>query len=181
MGFEDRYEKTPDGKLIIDVSINKYEELYDEWDSSASYVKKDLDADFVDFLREGFEEAPNKQFLLRITVPNRDSVSEEKVSTSVQNYFQYLLDHSKNKRRGHIRMTLIHLFLGLTFMTIYSVLHYTLQEGIFNHLLVEGALVMGWVNMWHTITGLLYEWIPYHKEARICERISKIPIEFRTS
>ena len=46
----ERYERTSDGKLIIDVSAARVEDLYSNFDRSAPYVRRDLDEDLADYL-----------------------------------------------------------------------------------------------------------------------------------
>ncbi len=43
----DRYEHTVDGIVIIDVAARRVEDLYEDFDKTAPYHKKDLDEDLA--------------------------------------------------------------------------------------------------------------------------------------
>ena len=58
-----RYESLSSRRLAIDVSVGKIEELFEDFDSVASYVKKDLDQDFVDYLIECVREIGSYDFV----------------------------------------------------------------------------------------------------------------------
>jgi hypothetical protein len=45
-----RYELTDDKHLVIDVSVRAIEDLYDNFDRTATYPKRDLDLDFANHL-----------------------------------------------------------------------------------------------------------------------------------
>jgi hypothetical protein len=47
-----RYERTEKNEVIIDASVRTVEDLYNNFDRTAPYLKKDLDQDFVDYIIE---------------------------------------------------------------------------------------------------------------------------------
>jgi hypothetical protein len=66
-----RYESHSTRRLAIDVSVGRIEELFEDFDSAASYVKKDLDQDFVDYLIESVREIGSYDFVIRINLPTK--------------------------------------------------------------------------------------------------------------
>jgi len=46
-----RYERTENKEVIIDVSIRAVEDLYNNFDRTAPYLKKDLEQEFVDYVK----------------------------------------------------------------------------------------------------------------------------------
>jgi hypothetical protein len=45
-----RYERSPEGLILIDVTAEKAEDLYSDFDRSAPYIRRDLDPELVDYL-----------------------------------------------------------------------------------------------------------------------------------
>ena len=62
----DRYERIVGGSLIIDVSAAQVEELYNDYDRSAPYIRRDLDQDLVDYLIECAKEIMPEAFVVRL-------------------------------------------------------------------------------------------------------------------
>jgi hypothetical protein len=86
-----RYESFSDSRLAIDVSVGKIAELFEDFDSAASYIKKDLDQDFVDYLIESVQEIGRNDFVIRINLPEHvQEKHRERVRKSMKSYFQYL-------------------------------------------------------------------------------------------
>ena len=51
-----RYELTEKNEVIIDASVRSVEDLYNNFDRTADYMKKDLDQEFVDYVTECVRE-----------------------------------------------------------------------------------------------------------------------------
>ena len=46
----DRYSRTEDGAIVIEVTTEKVEDLYNNFDRNAPYIKKDLDDELSEYL-----------------------------------------------------------------------------------------------------------------------------------
>jgi len=174
-----RYARTDEGKLIIDIAISKYNELYDDWDNTASYLKKDLDADLVDYLYECFDEVKKKEFQIKISVPTRNYKKQEKVKKSIKTYFEYMAEKEKTKLKNNMRMTFSYFLLGITCIVMSSILrNNTNSESLVYEVLIEGMIIIGWVTLWQVTVGILSEWNSIYKEIKIYNKIAATEVIF---
>jgi hypothetical protein len=175
-----RYAKTDDDKLIIDISVSKHLELFDEWDNTASYIKKDIDSDLADYLYDCFDEAKKHEFLIRITIPKKDSKKEEKVVKSIKIYFDYMAEKQKQILRRNVKSTLIHFVIGLLFI-MFSVLMRKENETpeLLNEVFIEGLIIIGWVTLWQVTTNIISAWHQIFNDYKIYTNIANTPVIFQ--
>ena len=83
-----RYERTKKNEVIIDASVQAVEDLYNNFDRTAPYVKKDLDPEFVDYVIECVREIGTSDFVIRISLSNMpDEAVMGRVRTSIKRIF----------------------------------------------------------------------------------------------
>jgi len=63
-----RYTVTGNGEIIIDVAAQRVQDLYNDFDRTAPYVRRDLDYDLSEYLTECAREIGKKSFIIRITM-----------------------------------------------------------------------------------------------------------------
>ena len=51
-----------------------------------------------------------------------------------------------------------------------------LPSDTLGRIMQEGLLILGWVAMWRPLQIFLYEWWPIRTEARICDRLTAMPV-----
>jgi len=81
----DRYARSADGRVIIEISTGKIEELYNYFDRSSPYHKKELDQELVDYLIDSVREIGSEPFLINfiLSEPVEKSLAE-RLRNSVQ-------------------------------------------------------------------------------------------------
>lgn len=173
-----RYEKLKDGRLAIDISILKYAELYDEWDNTASYIKKDLDADLADFLYDCFFESKKSTFVIRIKSSDSNKENQAKVKKSIKTYFEYMAQKELQNLRNNMHMTVRHFILGFVFIISSIIARKFDFNEIVKDVVIEGMIILGWVTLWKVFTGILYEWNVINADIKIYDRISKSEVIF---
>src|SRR5210317_253088 len=97
----DRYERTDEGQVVIDVSIASIEHLYHDFDKTAPYYRKELDQEFADYLTECVREIGKSPFVIRISIEKMpEEALMNRVQKSVNSYFVYLkeLENRSMKR-----------------------------------------------------------------------------------
>jgi len=65
----DRYERSEEGHLFLDVWVPSAAHLYNDFDRTVPYLKKDLDQEFVDYLTDSVREIRNHDFVVRLSMP----------------------------------------------------------------------------------------------------------------
>lgn len=104
----DRYLRTDDGKVIIDITADKIEYLYNDFDKHTPYIKKELDQDLVDYLVDCVREIGNEAFLIKFGLTQSvDNDLQSRVQASIHNYFLYLKELEIREMKQMLRTALI--------------------------------------------------------------------------
>jgi hypothetical protein len=178
----DRYERTEDGEIIIEASVRSIEELYDNFDLTAPYLKKDLDQDFVDYLIDSVREIGPRRFVIRISyVQGPDEIRMQRVRKSIYNYILYLRELENRELRRMWERFLILSGIGLCLLALAVWVNRLLAHDtrILTQVFAEGLTVAAWVSMWEALATLLLEWRPHRVNRRIHDRIMAASVVFR--
>jgi hypothetical protein len=177
-----RYESLSDQRLAIDVSVGRIEELFECFDSAASYVKKDLDQDFVDYLIESVREIGKYDFVIRINLP--EQVQEryhKRVRESITSYFRYLELVERNKVRKMLWKSFLLICLGMFLLAITMTLKGNVAQvnGVMQELMIEGLTVAAWVSLWTAFASLIFELAGFIGNIRLYRRLASREVVFK--
>jgi len=177
----DRYTRTADHQLIIDITANKVEDLYNNFDKQAPYVKKELDPEFADYLIDSVNDIGKTDFVIQFHFNVLDDEHMlSRVEKSIHSYFLYLIDREFKELSAMTRSTLILFCIGVVFLSL-SVWAGQKVEGagsVFAKIIAEGLTVAAWVSLWNAIANFLINWIPHHRQIGLFKRISSAQIVF---
>ena len=179
-----RYELHSGQRLAIDVSVGRIEELFEDFDSAASYVKKDLDQDLVEYLIESVREIGGYDFVIRINLPVLVPERHRKrVRKSIKSYFRYLELLERRKLRKMLWKSFLLFCLGMVLLTASMALKESVVDlrGLMQELLIEGLTVAAWVSLWSAFGGLIFELAGIIGNIRIYRRIAGREVVFKTS
>jgi hypothetical protein len=177
----DRYEHTSDGKIIIDVRVFAIEHLYDNFDNTASYLKKDLDGDFADYLLDCINEIDSQPFIIRISLEQPSGQDKKRrLRKSIRNYFSYLRDVERGAMRQFYRRLIALFGLGLTLIFLSLQLRPDLggTASVLRTLAGEGVTIAAWVTLWEVFADIIVNWYPQHKKVVHCSRLADAPVVF---
>jgi len=178
-----RYESHSHRRLAIDVSVGKIEELFEDFDSAASYVKKDLDQDFVDYLIESVKEIGSYDFVIRINLPLLVQEKHRKrLRKSIKSYFLYLELLERRKLRKLLWRTFLLFCLGMILLTISLNLRGGMENlsEMMRELMVEGLTVAAWVSLWTAFASMIFELTGIAANIRLYRRIAGREVVFKT-
>jgi len=179
-----RYESHSGRRLAIDVSVGKIEELFEDFDSAASYVKKDLDQDFVDYLIECVREIGGYDFVIRIHLPMLVQERHRKrLRKSIKSYFLYMELLERRKLRKMLWKSFLLFCLGMLLLTVSMTIRGNVEQlsGMMQDLIVEGLTIAAWVSLWSAFAGLIFELAGIINDIRIYRRIASREVVFKTS
>ena len=179
-----RYESHSNRRLAIDVSVGRIEELFEDFDSAASYVKKDLDQDFVDYLIESVQEIGGYDFVIRIHLPVLVQEKHRKrLRKSIKSYFRYLELLERRKLRKTLWKSFLLFCLGMLLLTISMVLKGNIEHlhSMMEELMIEGLTVAAWVSLWSAFASLIFELTSIVNDIRTYRRIASREVVFKTS
>lgn len=177
----ERYSRTPDNKLRIDIAAGKVADLYNDFDKHAPYRKKELDPDLVDYIVDSVSEIGREEFVIHFRFQEAaDRELTKRVEKSVQNYFLYLKDL---ELRELAKMTSTSLLLFAIGVVILSLSVWTSQKiegqgGVIAHVFAEGLNVAAWVSLWNAIATYLINWMPHRRQRKLYERVAGAAIHF---
>ena len=114
-----RYELTEQNEVVIDVSIRTVEDLYNNFDRTAPYMKKDLDQEFVDYIIDSVREIGDNDFVIRITLFNMpEEITMSRVRSSIHTFFQYLKDTEHRALETMFRRSFMLFGIGLALLSL---------------------------------------------------------------
>ncbi|MHC4430386.1 MAG: hypothetical protein ACYTBS_00970 [Planctomycetota bacterium] len=178
----DRYERTQDGQIVLDVSVQSVEHLYNNFDRTAPYVKKDLDQSFVDHLTDSVREIRDDDFVVRISLSQMpDEMVMERVRKSIRTFHAYLQDLELRAVAALLRRSSVLFVIGLVLLALAIEVTRIVSsnEGVLAEVFAQGLTIAAWVSLWEAIANLLLEWHPHRQSIRLYGRIANAPVLFR--
>ena len=149
-----RYEKDEQGNIILDVNARRVEDLYNDFDKSAPYIRRDLDQDLADYLVECARELGRVQFTIRFALA--DSPDEERslrIRRSLNTYFLYLAETEIQKILKMFRRSSILFAIGLGILFAAVSLNRMLgpEWSVTANVFAEGLTIAAWVSLWEAL------------------------------
>ena len=179
-----RYEQDGEGNIIIDVSTRRVEDLYNDFDKSAPYIRRDLDQDFADYLMGCARELSQVPFVIQFTLESPpDEPRLSRIRRSLNTYFLYLAETEIQKIIQMFRRSAILFAIGLGIMFISVSLNKVLGDdrSVTSNVLVEGLTVAAWVSLWEAIAIFLVEWFPHRRNVALHRRLAHATLTFRST
>lgn len=178
-----RYDMTVDNKFIVPASVPNYKALYEIYDYSSSFYKRDLNEDLVAYFFECTEEIGVKNdFLIRFDIPQTEkSKSEENdIIYSNKTYFEYLITLCRKEIKAAFSRFLIHFAIAVFAFICWVVIRSGVSESeaIVSQFFTQALPVGIWVLLLLGISRFVFRIKTQMKEIRLCRKIMNSPIEF---
>lgn len=164
---------------IIDVSLDSYDDVYDEWDPSP-FKKRDIEDEFDDFIRDSSSDIPLKFGLiieLHLPVDVNNPSKEKMLREAYDNFYTFKLRRAQKMKQDIVRKVFNNLFLALIFL-FFGYFSYPRGENIVFLILKEGIFIGGWVFLWEVFTLLFVTLKEHNREIKLIERLIKATIRF---
>ncbi|MBF0248450.1 MAG: hypothetical protein HQL36_10335 [Alphaproteobacteria bacterium] len=177
----ERYAVDDRGRVLLDVAAPRVSELYQHFDKTAPFRKKDLDDELADYLIIGAEEIGDAPFVIRFILDEAPEAElRQRVTDSVKSFFAYLEERELSEMRRMARMSLLLFGAGIVFLALAALLSDWLSHTgpLLSSVFPEGVSVAGWVAMWHATATYLIEWMPRRRAMRVHQRLQSAPVTF---
>ena len=177
-----RYSKETNTSYI-DIEIDFYRELYNEWDFSP-ITNRDLDEELFEYLEECAEEIPKKHSIgIVFNIPEtlKDPEKEEKSIQGFVNYFSYEIRKQNNKIRSTANNAIISGIYGFIFLFLgASATKFLDSHALYSDwaFLGEGLTIGGWVLGWELVSVVFFKSKELFAKKAVLERLLKAKIEF---
>ncbi len=178
----ERYERTSEGCVQIDVATDSIENLYNNFDRSSPYIRRDLDQNLVDYLIECAAELSGQPLNIRFTLnamPDDERLT--RVRRSVNMFFMYLVEKERQKLRRMMRRAFVLLCAGIAilFLAVWVGEYFAENKSVIARVFTEGLTVAAWVSLWEALATLLLEWRPYRRNMNMYARLANARLTFR--
>lgn len=173
-----RYDDN-DKAYIIDVSLDSYDDIYDEWDPSP-FKKRDIEDEFDDFIRDSSSDIPIKyKLIIELFLPEseRNTMKEKLLLQAYDNFYRFNLRRAKKEKQALRKKAVNYLILALSFLFI-GYFYEPLEESIFLKVFKEGIFIGGWVFLWEVFTVLFITLNTHMKAIKTIERLIHAKIIF---
>ncbi|KZK73479.1 MAG: hypothetical protein A3K90_01755 [Pelodictyon luteolum] len=182
-GILDRYARTEEGRVVIDVSAPRVEDLYADFDKKAPYHRKDLDDDLVEYLAGCVQEIGRADFVIRFAFDQQpEDVLMEEVRSGVNFFFIYQRELELAAIRKMLQVSFMLLLSGLVMLaaSLWLPGQFEIPDAgaAPSRILVEGLTIAAWVAIWEALVRFLMDWTPKIRRARRFRRIASAPVVF---
>lgn len=177
----DRYQRSEEGCLFLDVWVPGAGHLYNDFDRTVPYLKKDLDQEFVDYLTDSAREIRNYDFIVRLSMPQMpDEQVKKRIRKSIKTFYAYLNELETRAIRAMFRRSMLLFLIGLILLIFAIVVsrQFESSEGVVTEVFVQGLTIAAWVSLWEAIANLFLEWQPHRANIRLHEKIMNAAVDF---
>jgi hypothetical protein len=167
----------------VELKLRTPRQLFDERDP-APFRERDLDDDAVEYIVTSVQELKD-QHDVRLSL-YFESLGEFEnnpgdITRAIHQFFRYEADMKRRALREIFHHGFISLAIGMTFLTLCVWFAHGLNSSgpvpMWESLMHEGLLLMGWVSMWKPISIFLYEWWPIAEDMSLFKRLSEVDVE----
>jgi hypothetical protein len=166
---------------VIEVHVAELKQLFNEIDPSP-FREKDLDGDAEEFIVGWAKDVPRKvplALLVHADRPARSADSAAVLRDAIRQYFGHRAEVSRQRVRQLLRVGRTSLVVGIGALAVALVAGQLIGNalhGRVGELLRESFLIGGWVAMWRPMEIFLYDWWPIREDARLYDRLSRMPV-----
>lgn len=166
----------------ININVDYYREIYNEWDFSP-LNKSDLDDDLFEYLEESASEISKKNkicIVFHIPSSIKDAEKEQKSIEGFKSYFNYKIKIHTNKIKTTKKSSLDYGLFGLFLLFLGYLLQRIIPETIFIDFIIEGFFVGGWVLSWELFNTLFFEQAKLKDKIAVLQRLRDAEIQYKT-
>jgi len=177
----DRYARTDDGRIAVDITTSRVSDLYNNFDKTTPYAKKELDEDLVNYLIDSAREIGDEEFVVRFHFNEfADDVYRARVTASVHNYFSYLKELEGRTLKQLLRNSLVYLVVGMAILSlsVWANTVFPVGNSVLAKVFAEGLTVAAWVSLWQGVAAFLINWRPYRNRIHLYQGLSGTPVLF---
>ena len=166
----------------INLTLNDYEEAFNPYDYS-QFKKRDLDADFFDYICDSSREIPLRYKTKLVINLSENKVDEDK-NKSLKNAIKNNLEWKSNSIKKEMKTQLKSVIFYLLFAVGFSLLAFlvgSLEAKIaaLHQMLYDGLIIASWVFTWRTVETLAFSLVQSVIDNRYINRLIDSKVEFR--
>lgn len=179
--LERNYKKLDKNTFIIEVDLDRYTEVFNEWDKGAAR-RRNIDPELENFLNDCSSDIPlkyNIAFYLYLPAHVKNTEYENTITAGIHNYFNFCLLNIAKEKKNFMKKTLKYFLLSLFFLFTATILKIKVADQVMVETLTEVLFIGGWVFMWETFSNLFIARDDLLKEEKEYERFLKAEILYK--
>ena len=169
-------------QVVIEVHVPDLRHLFNAIDPSP-FRDRDLAPEAEAFIVGWAETAPRNAGLSLVVHADRwlQQDDESVLKEAVREYFAHRATETRRRLGRMFAIGRTSLLIGIAFLALVIVLGQALERALgagsgLGEFLRESLLIGGWVVMWRPLEIFLYEWWPIRAQARLFERLARMPV-----
>jgi hypothetical protein len=177
-----RYERDADGRILVDIAATRTEDLYNTFDRTAPFSRRDLDENLFKYIIECARELKTEPFSLRISFANYpDQRDLATIEQSVHSFFAYRAgaEHHTVRKLVLRSLAFFALGVGILFASVWLGKWQGAEPSVIGDVFAQGLTVAAWVSLWEALAGFLLKWIPSRRTIRLYQMLATTPVIFR--
>jgi hypothetical protein len=181
----ERYDRSDDGYVAVDVYASKVEELYEDFDKQAPYHRKDLDEELVTYLLDCVREIGRVDFVIRISLDAIPSAElQERIRTSLRKFFIYQRELESASMQRLLKKSLLYFLAGIVLLFVSLWLPTAIAPDsrrlVYRRVLDEGVTIAAWVSIWESLSNLMFNYWPAKQRIKLNSRIAGAEVRFES-
>ncbi|MEC9487386.1 MAG: hypothetical protein UMU76_07785 [Prosthecochloris sp.] len=176
-----RYASLPDGRLVIDVVLDRPDDLFERFEAGAPRHTRDLAENLATYLLDCVREIGSGGFVVRFTFEEPPCPELRRtISQAVAGYFQYRIGLERSGFRRTVRASLLLAVLGIALLALNILLRPLLPEApdLPLNLLYEGVMIAAWIALWEAVSLFSAGWFSRRRFLRACSRLVSASLLF---
>lgn len=167
---------------MIEVALDQYADIFNEWDP-APFKRRDIDPDLEIYLEGSSEDVPLKHPVeLFFTIPAGaySKRLEAEARDGLANSFAFKLYLIKKQLKKTNELIGRSAILGFTLLWVGALLLKQFgDENVFLTLLIDAAVIGGWVFLWEAVYLFFYTNREIFYRYRLYKRLQQAPVVFQ--
>jgi hypothetical protein len=167
---------------VIEVRVAELRQLFNAIDPSP-FRERDLDPGAEEFILDWSRDFPaDAPLALLVHLERAQGPPDEAVvlREAIHEFFRERAARTRRRLRELFQRGRISLAIGLTCLALLigigDALAVFFPGSPWTEIVRESLLIGGWVAMWRPLEVFLYDWWPIRAEARLCDRLSEMPV-----
>jgi hypothetical protein len=181
-----KYYKKVNDTTVIEIRLPDVRQVYNPLDPSP-YPQKALDRRIEEFIVDAVRDFPPKTDLkLAFYLPKKEMQNDavRGLDETIRNHFRYLAARTEREIANTFLVGRIGLVIGISFLALTLLVNLMIArkpDTIFNEIIRNSLLIIGWVAMWQPISNLFYAWQPFRQKLKIYQKIYQMEISILPS
>ncbi|MFZ5967391.1 MAG: hypothetical protein ACOYVK_09495 [Bacillota bacterium] len=179
--FQKLYKFDEESKAyLIEVSLDNYDDVYDDWDASP-FKKRDIEDEFNDFVLNSSQDIPfnfDLNIVLYLPASKKDPQKESTLLSAYENYYAYAIERLNKAKSTLYKKITFYLLFSIFLLSIGSFFFRGESNILVINVLHEGIFIGGWVFLWEFFTNIFITRRELQEEYRLYKRLYHSEIKF---